>query len=176
MIINRTICVPAQPSHQPPPASVKTQTSSRSRGSAWSTFQPSPDLLGSIAAVEAHVVEGGVVPAMLVLLHLGLETTDASAGADGALGAVLAPAGPRALQHGVAAAAEADVVYGGVIDVRPRVGLHAQLEGLQNPPGAVLGLGPLSKAAGGAEVVVRVWDLGSIPSVYRRPGARCLDT
>ena len=133
-------------------------------------------MLGSIAAVEAHVVEAGVVQALLVLLHLRLQTTDASAGADGAPEAVLPPSGPRALQHGVAAAAEADVVYGGVIDVRPRVGLHAQLEGLQNPPGAVLGLGPLSKAAGGAEVVVRVWDLGSIPSVYRRPGARCLDT
>ena len=116
----------------------------------------SPDLLGPVAAIESHVVEAGVVQALLVLLHLGLDATDASLGADGAPKAILPPAGARAVQHGVAAAAKADVVDSCVIAEQTLVGLHTQLEGLQNPPWAVLGLGPLSIAVGGMKSLLGV--------------------
>lgn len=98
--------------------------------------------------MEADVVEGGVVQAVLVLLHLGLHAADAAVAALVAPVAVLAPVGAAALQRGVAAAAELDVVDGRVVAEQALVRLHAQLEGGQGAGGAVHGLGPLSEAAG----------------------------
>lgn len=96
--------------------------------------------------MEADVIEGRVVQAALVLLHLGLDPTDAPLGALGAPVAVLAPVQALALQGGVAAAAEADVVGSGVVPDDAVVGLHAQLEGGQVARGAVLGCGPVTVA------------------------------
>lgn len=79
--------------------------------------------------MEAHVVEGAVVQAILVLLHLGLHPTDASVLTFPAPVAVLAPVHAGSLQHRVAAAAEPDVVHGCVVAKQALVGLHADLEG-----------------------------------------------
>lgn len=79
--------------------------------------------------MEAHVVEGAVVQAVLVLLHLGLDPTDASVLTFLAPVAVLAPAHAGSLQHRVAAAAEPDAVHRCVVAEQTLVGLHADLEG-----------------------------------------------
>lgn len=78
--------------------------------------------------MEAHVVEGAVVQAVLVLLHLGLDAADASVLAILAPVAVLPPGHAGPLQRGVAAAAELDVVRRRVVAEQTLVGLHAQLE------------------------------------------------
>lgn len=105
--------------------------------------------------MEADVVEGGVVQAVLVLLHLGLHAADAAVGAHLAPVAVLAPLGAGALQRRVAAAAELDVVGGGVVAEQALVRLHAELEGGEHAAGAVQGVGPLTETAerGVSEVV-----------------------
>lgn len=97
-------------------------------------------------AVEADVVEGGVVQAVLVLLHLGLDAADPSVAALLAPAAVLSPGGAGPLQRGVAAAAELDVVDGRVVAEQTLVGLHADLEGGEHARGAVHGVGPLTEA------------------------------
>lgn len=96
--------------------------------------------------MEAHIVEGAVVQAVLVLLHLGLDPTDAPLPALLAPVAVLPPVHAGTLQHGVAAAAELDVVGRRVVAKQPLVGLHPQLEGDEAAGGAVHGVGPLAKA------------------------------
>lgn len=97
--------------------------------------------------MEADVVEGGVVQAVLVLLHLGLHAADAAVGALLAPVAVLAPLVAGALQRRVTAAAELDVVGGRVVAKQALVRLHAELEGGEHAGGAVHGLGPLTETA-----------------------------
>lgn len=104
--------------------------------------------------MEADVVEGGVVQAVLVLLHLGLDAADSSVAALLAPAAVLSPGGAGPLQRGVAAAAELDVVDGRVVAEQTLVGLHADLEGGERARGAVHGVGPLTEAGENREECV----------------------
>ena len=90
--------------------------------------------------MEAHVIEGGVIQAILVLLHLGLDATDSSVETLLAPGAVLSPAQAHALQQRVAAAAELDVVDSRVVSKQTLMGLHADLERGEHAHGAVLGM------------------------------------
>lgn len=103
-------------------------------------------LLALGAAVEAHVVERRVVQCALVQLHLCLDATDAPAATVIAPVSVLAPGHAPALQSGVAAAAETDVVGGRVVAEDALVRLHAQLERAQHTRRAPLRLRPLAKA------------------------------
>lgn len=96
--------------------------------------------------MEADVVEAAVVQTPLVLLHLGLDAADPPVLAHGAPVSVLPPVRAGRLQDGVAAAAELDAVGGRVVAEETLVGLHAQLEGGEDPAGAVLGVGPLAEA------------------------------
>lgn len=97
--------------------------------------------------MEADVVEGAVVKAVLVRLHLALNTTDPPVLAFLAPLAVLPPGHAGSLQHRVAAAAELDVVDRRVVAEQTLMGLHADLEGGEVAGGAVHGVGPLPKAA-----------------------------
>lgn len=103
-------------------------------------------LLRFVTAVEADIIEAGIIQAPLVLLHLGLDAADPSTLALAAPVSVLPPVHARGLQDGVTAAAELDVVDGRVVAERTLVGLHTNLEGGENPAGAVLGMGPLTEA------------------------------
>lgn len=96
--------------------------------------------------MEAHIIQAGVVKAVLVLLHLGLDAADSSVDALLAPVAVLSPLHAGSLQQRVAAAAELDVVHGRVVAEQTQVGLHADLERGEHPAGAVLGLGPVTEA------------------------------
>lgn len=96
--------------------------------------------------MEAHIVEGGVVKAILVFLHLALDATDSTVDALLAPVAVLPPLHAGPLQHRVAAAAELDVVHGCVVTEETLMGLHANLEGGEHACGAVHGMGPLTEA------------------------------
>lgn len=97
--------------------------------------------------MEANVVEGAVVKAVLVLLHLALNTTDPSVLTFLAPLAVLPPGHAGSLQHRVAAAAELDVVDRRVVAEQTLMGLHTDLERGEVAGGAVQGVGPLTKAA-----------------------------
>lgn len=88
--------------------------------------------------MEAHIIEGGVVQAVLVLLHLGLDATDSSLLTRLAPAAELSPGGAGPLQGGVTAAPELDGVHGRVVAEQTLVGLHAKLEGGEHSAGAVL--------------------------------------
>lgn len=96
--------------------------------------------------MEAHVVEGGVIKAILVFLHLALDATDSAVDALLAPVAVLPPLQAGPLQRGVAAAAELDVVHGRVVTEQTLMGLHTNLEGGEHACGAVHGMGPLAEA------------------------------
>lgn len=96
--------------------------------------------------MEAHIIEGGVIQAVLVLLHLTLDATDPPVDTLLAPVAVLSPLRAGPLQGRVTAAAELDVVDGRVVTKYPLMGLHADLESGEHAGGAVLRLGPLSKA------------------------------
>lgn len=96
--------------------------------------------------MEAHVVEGAVIQAILVLLHLGVNPTDASILAFLAPVTILAPVHAGSLHHRVAAAAELDVVHRCVVTKQTLMGLHADLERSEVALGAVHGVGPLTKA------------------------------
>lgn len=98
--------------------------------------------------MEAHVVEGGVIQGVLVLLHLGLNAADASILTLLAPVTVLAPAHAGPLQRGVAAAAELDVVHRRVVAEQTLMGLHTHLERGEVSRGAVHGVGPVAKAEG----------------------------
>jgi len=115
-------------------------------------WSPGLYLLLPVAAMEAHVVEAGIVQAVLVLLHLGLDAADPPVAALLAPAAVLPPRRAGALQRRVAAAAELDVVDGRVVAKQTPVGLHAHLEGGEHAAGAVLGLGPVTEAAPGGKM------------------------
>lgn len=78
--------------------------------------------------MEAHIVEGAVIKAILVFLHLGLNAADSSISAILAPVAVLSPVHSRSLQCWIAAAAELDVVYSCVITEQTLMGLHTNLE------------------------------------------------
>lgn len=106
--------------------------------------------------MEAHIVEGGVVKAVLVFLHLGLDATDSSIDALLAPVAVLSPLRAGPLQRRVAAAAELDVVHGCVVTEQALMGLHANLERGERARGAVHGLGPLTEAGKEFRTCVRV--------------------
>lgn len=97
--------------------------------------------------MEANVIEGAVVKAVLVRLHLALDTTDPSILTFLAPVAVLPPGHAGSLQHRVAAAAELDVVDRGVVAEQTLMGLHTNLERGEVAGGAVHGVGPLTKAA-----------------------------
>lgn len=96
--------------------------------------------------MEADIVEGAVVQAVLVHLHLALDAADSSVLAFLAPVAVLPPVHAGALQRWVAAAAELDVVHRCVVTKQTLMGLHANLEGGEVPGGAVHGMGPLAEA------------------------------
>ena len=95
--------------------------------------------------MEAHVVEGGVVPSPLSVLHLGLDATDSSVDTNLAPSAVPPPVQAAALQQGAAAAAEPDVVGSGVV-FPALTALHAELERGEHATGAVLRVGPVAPA------------------------------
>lgn len=119
--------------------------------------------------MEAHVVEGAVIEAALVLLHLGLDPADAPAPTLLAPVAVLAPAHAGALQRGVAAAAELDVVDGRVIAEQALTRLHADLEGGEVARGAEDGVGPLAKAARTRARARRASAGGNVTATRLRP-------
>lgn len=96
--------------------------------------------------MEAHIIESGVIQAVLVLLHLALNATDSSILTLLAPVAVLSPVLAGPLQRRVAAAAELDVVSGRVVSKDPLMGLDTELEGGEHTTGAVLGLGPVTEA------------------------------
>lgn len=96
--------------------------------------------------MEAHIIEAGVVQAILVFLHLGLNATDSSIQTLLAPVAVLSPVQARRLQRRVGAAAELDVVDGRVVTEQTLMGLHSDLERGEHAIGAVLGLGPVTEA------------------------------
>lgn len=96
--------------------------------------------------MEADVIEGGIIQAILVLLHLGLDATDSSVTTFLAPGAVLSPVHAGRLQHRVTAAAELYVVDGRVVTKQTLMRLHANLERGEHTTGAVLRLGPATKA------------------------------
>lgn len=98
--------------------------------------------------MEAHVVQGGVIQAVLVLLHLGLDAADSTVVALFAPVAVLAPLGAGPLQRRVAAAAEPDVIDGRVVAEQTLMGFHADLEGGEDAARAVLRLRPVTEADG----------------------------
>lgn len=103
-------------------------------------------LLRHGTAVEAHIVEGGVIKAILVFLHLALNATDSTVDALLAPVAILPPLRTGPLQRRVAAAAELDVVHGRVVTEQTLMGLHTNLEGGEHACGAVHGMGPLTEA------------------------------
>ncbi len=78
--------------------------------------------------MEAHIIEGGVIKAILVFLHLGLNATDSSIDTFLTPVAVLSPLRAESLQCRVAAAAELDVVHGRVVTKDTLMGLHTDLE------------------------------------------------
>lgn len=96
--------------------------------------------------MEAHIVEGGIIQAILVFLHLGLDATDSSGTTVLAPATVLSPVHAGPLQCWVAAAAELDVVDGRVVAKHTLMGLHANLERAEHPSGAVLRVGPFTEA------------------------------
>lgn len=96
--------------------------------------------------MEADIIEGGIVQAILVFLHLGLDATDSSLTTVLAPGAVLSPVQSGPFQQWVTAAAELDVVDGCVVAKHTLMGLHANLEGGEHTSGAVLRVGPFTKA------------------------------
>lgn len=107
------------------------------------------------AAMEADVIEGGVIEAGLVFLHLGLNAADSSFGTTLAPTSIFSPLCAGPLQCWVAAAAELDVVHGCVIPKETLVGLHTNLERGEHACGAVYGVGPLPEA--GQE---EIWERG----------------
>lgn len=96
--------------------------------------------------MEAHIIKAGVIKAVLVLLHLGLDAADSSVETLLAPVAILSPVHARSLQRRVAAAAESDVVRGRVVTEETLMGLHAHLERGEHTAGAVHGVGPFTKA------------------------------
>lgn len=114
--------------------------------------------------MEANVVEGAVIKAVLVLLHLALDTTDPSVLTFLAPLAVLPPGHAGPLQHRVAAAAELDVVDRRVVAKQTLMGLHADLERGEVAGGAVHGVGPLTKAA---EMETRIRESGGKASAVK---------
>ena len=107
--------------------------------------------------MEAHIIEGGVIKAVLVFLHLGFDAADSSVDTLLAPVAVLSPVHARPLQRRVAAAAELDVVHGRVVAEQTLVGLHADLERGEHAAGAVLGLGPVTEAGQDSRKHMRAW-------------------
>lgn len=97
-------------------------------------------------AMEAHVIEGGVIEAKLVFLHLGLNAADSSFRTTLAPTSILSPLCAGPLQCWVAAAAELDVVHGCVIPKETLVGLHTNLERGEHACGAEHDVGPLPEA------------------------------
>lgn len=96
--------------------------------------------------MEVHIIEAGVVQAILVFLHLGLNATDSSIATLLAPVSVLSPVHAGPLQCWVAAAAKLDVVNGRVVTKQTLMGLHTKLERGEHTSGAVLGLGPVTEA------------------------------
>lgn len=113
--------------------------------------------------MEAHIVQAGVVKAVLVLLHLGLDAADSSVDALLAPVAVLSPVHAGPLQQRVAAAAELDVVHGRVVSEQTQVGLHVDLERGEHAAGAVLGLGPVTEAGQESSKYMRGRKMGKDP-------------
>lgn len=107
-------------------------------------------------AMEAHIIEAGVIQGILVFLHLGLDATDSSILTLLAPVAVLSPLHAGALQRRVAAAAELDVVDGRVVTEQTLMGLHVDLERGEHTTGAVLGLGPVTEAGQESRKYMRV--------------------
>lgn len=96
--------------------------------------------------MEAHVIQGGVVQATLVRLHLGLDAADSSKGTLLAPGAKLSPVHARPIQLDVATAAEPDVVSSCVVTQNTPVGIYTKLERGEHTSGAELNTSPLAKA------------------------------
>lgn len=107
-------------------------------------------------AMEAHIIEAGVVQTILVFLHLGLDATDSSIHTLLAPVTVLSPVQAGSLQRRVAAAAELDVVDGRVVTEQTLMGLHPNLERGEHAIGAVLGLGPVTEAGQDSRKYMRV--------------------
>lgn len=118
--------------------------------------------------MKEHIIQAGIIQAILVFLHLGLDATDSPITALLAPVAVLSPLHAGTLQSRVTAAAELNVVDGRVVTKQTLVWLHANLERGEHATGAVLRLGPVTEAAqeirkyrkGGGGSQEKIQDLG----------------